>query len=73
MNKKPRMTRAHYTFLAQFINDYAVDQNLTPADHIILASLMKRSLKGTNPNFDEMRFLDAALEDIILDPQEVGQ
>jgi hypothetical protein len=71
MNKKPRMTRAHFTFLAQFINDYAVDQNLTPGDHITLASLMKRSLKGTNPNFDGDRFLDAALEDIILDPQEV--
>ena len=67
------MTRAHYTFLAQFINDYAVDQNLSPTEHITLASLMVRSLKGTNPNFDGDRFLDAALEDIILDPQEVGQ
>ena len=45
----------------------------TPNDHITLASLMKRSLKGTNPNFDGDRFLDAALKDIILDPQGVGQ
>ena len=73
MNKKPRMTRAHYTFLAQFINDYAVDQNLSPADHITLASLMKRYLKGTNPLFQENRFFDAATEDVAWDPQEVGQ
>ena len=73
MNNKPRMTRAHYTFLAQFINDYATDQNLTPTEHIILASRMSRSLCGTNPNFDGERFLDAALEDITVDPLEVGQ
>ena len=71
--KKPRMTRAHYNFLATFINDYAVDQNLSPTEHITLASLMVRSLKGTNPNFDGDRFLDAALEDIAVDPLEVGQ
>tara|TARA_R100000657_G_C4647244_1_gene92137 strand:- start:202 stop:423 length:222 start_codon:yes stop_codon:yes gene_type:complete len=73
MNNKPRMTRAHYNFLAQFINDYAMDQNLSPSDHVILASRMQQGLKGTNPNFDGMRFLDAALADIIVDPQEVGQ
>lgn len=71
MNKTPRMTRAHYTFLAQFINDYAMDQNLSPSDHVILASMMKRSLKGTNPIFDGDRFLEAATEDVVQDPMEV--
>ena len=48
MNKKPRMTRAHYTFLAQFINEYAVDQNLSPSDHLIgeLASFDENSEYG---------------------------
>jgi hypothetical protein len=71
MNKKPRMTRAHFTFLAQFINDYAVDQNLSPSDHVILAARMQQGLKGTNPNFDGLRFLDAATKDLARDPQEV--
>ena len=73
MNKKPRMTRAHYTFLAQFINEYAMDQNLSPSDHVILAARMQQGLKGTNPNFDGLRFLDAATKDLARDPQEVGQ
>jgi hypothetical protein len=70
MNKKPRMTRAHYTFLAQFINDYAADQNFPPCDHITLAHLMKRALTGTNPIFDGDRFLEAATEDVVHDPME---
>mgnify|MGYP003627050542 FL=1 len=71
MNKKPRMTRAHYTFLAQFINEYAMDQNLSPSDHAILAVKMEKGLKGTNPNFDGDRFYDAATQDLARDPQEV--
>ena len=69
--KKPRMTRAHYTFLAQFINDYATDQNLYPSDRVILASRMQQGLKGTNTNFDGNRFYDAATKDLARDPQEV--
>ncbi len=69
--KKPRMTRAHYTFLAQFINEYAMDQNLSPSDHVILASRMQQGLKGTNTNFDGNRFYDAATKDLARDPQEV--
>ena len=58
--KKPRMTRAHYTFLAQFIDDYAKDSKMWEGDHIILASRMQQALMGTNDNFDGERFCQAA-------------
>ncbi len=72
MKTKPRMTRAHYNFLAQFINNYAMDQHLSPSDHVILAARMQTALKGTNPNFDTGRFYDAATKDLARDPQEVA-
>ena len=65
------MTRAHYNFLAQFVNDYAVDLGLSPSDHVILAARMQQALKGPNPNFDTGRFYDAATKDLARDPQEV--
>ena len=58
--KKPRMTRAHYTFLAKFIDDYAKDSKMWEGDHIILASRMQQALVGTNDNFDGERFYQAA-------------
>ena len=70
--KKPRMTRAHYNFLAQFINTYAQDLGLSPSDHVILAARMQQALTGTNPNFDTGRFYDAATKDLARDPQETA-
>ena len=58
--KKPRMTRAHYNFLAQFIDEYAKDSKMWEGDHIILASRMQQALMGTNDNFDGERFYEAA-------------
>ena len=58
--KKPRMTRAHYTFLAKFIDEYAKDSKMWGGDHIILASRMQQALMGTNDNFDGERFYQAA-------------
>tara|TARA_R100000084_G_C4515954_1_gene84621 strand:+ start:269 stop:487 length:219 start_codon:yes stop_codon:yes gene_type:complete len=71
MNKTPRMTRGHYIFLANFINEYAKDQHLTPGEHIHLAARMQAALNSTNYNFDGGRFYDAATKDLARDPQEV--
>ena len=54
------MTRAHYNFLANFIDEYAKDSKMWGGDHIILASRMQQALVGTNDNFDGERFYQAA-------------
>ena len=70
MKTKPRMTRAHYQFLADFINDYAQDRMISPTDHIILAGRLQQALVGTNPNFDGEKFYCAATKDLVRDPEE---
>lgn len=71
MKTTPRMTRSHYQFLADFLNDYAQDLHISPCDHIILAVRMQSALMGTNPNFDAQRFYNAATKDLARDSQEV--
>ena len=72
MKTKPRMSRAHYNFLAQFINDYAQDLYLSPSEHVILATRAATVLIGTNPNFDAEKFYCAATKDLARDPQETA-
>ena len=64
------MTRAHYQFLADFINDYAQDLYLSPSEHVILATRAATVLIGTNPNFDAEKFYCAATKDLARDPEE---
>ena len=73
MNKTPRMTRAHYNFLAQFINSYAMDQHLSPSDHVILAARMQQALKGTNPNYNSPKFYEAATKDLHRSEQDAEE
>jgi len=70
MKTTPRMTRAHYQFLADFINDYAQDLYLSPSEHVILATRAATVLVGTNPNFNAEKFYCAATKDLARDPQE---
>jgi len=72
MKTTPRMTRSHYQFLADFINNYAQELYLSPADHVILATRATTVLVGTNPNFDAGRFYTAATKDLARDSQEVA-
>tara|TARA_R110001632_G_scaffold163697_1_gene282074 strand:+ start:259 stop:519 length:261 start_codon:yes stop_codon:yes gene_type:complete len=73
MNKTPRMTRAHYNFLADFINDFALDMKLAPTDHVQLAARMEQALKGTNPNYDSPTFYAAATKDLARTEQDAEE
>lgn len=73
MNKTPRMTRAHYNFLADFINSYALDLKIAPTDHVILAARMEAALKGTNPNYDSPKFYEAATKDLARTEQDAEE
>ena len=73
MNKTPRMTRAHYNFLADFINTYALDMKLAPTDHVQLAARMEQALKGTNPNYDSPKFYEAATKDLHRSEQDAEE
>jgi len=53
---KPRMSRAHFNFLASFINEYSQEFDLTNLQWIMLAGDLKDALVGTNPNFDTEKF-----------------
>ena len=57
---KPRMSRAHFNFLATFINEYSQEFDLTNLQWIMLAGNLKDALVGTNPNFDTEKFYCAA-------------
>jgi hypothetical protein len=59
-SKKPRCTRAHYNFLASFIDEYAQEYELSNLQWIMLAGNLKDALVGTNPNFDTEKFYCAA-------------
>ena len=73
MNKTPRMTRAHYNFLADFINSYALDLKIAPTDHVILAARMEAALKGTNPNYNSPKFYEAATKDLHRSEQDAEE
>ena len=66
----PKMTRAHFHFLASFINEYAQDRMISPTDHIILAGRLQQALVVTNPNFAAEKFYCAATKDLARDPEE---
>jgi len=57
---KRRMSRAHYNFLASFIDQYAEEFELSHLSRIMLAGKMKDALVGTNPIFDTEKFYCAA-------------
>ena len=61
---KPRMSRAHFNFLASFINEYSQEFDLTNLQWIMLAGDLKDALVGTNPNFDSEKFYCAATKDM---------
>ena len=61
---KPRMSRAHFNFLASFINEYSQEFDLTNLQWIMLAGDLKDALVGTNPNFDTEKFYCAATKDM---------
>ena len=61
---KPRMSRAHFNFLATFINEYSQEFDLTNLQWIMLAGDLKDALVGTNPNFDSEKFYCAATKDM---------
>ena len=73
MNKTPRMHRAHYNFLADFINDFALDMKLAPTDHVQLAARMEAALKGTNPNYNAPKFYEAATKDLARTEQDAEE
>ena len=60
----PKMTRAHFNFLASFINEYSQEFDLTNLQWIMLAGDLKDALVGTNPNFDSEKFYCAATKDM---------
>ena len=58
------MSRAHFNFLATFINEYSQEFDLTNLQWIMLAGDLKDALVGTNPNFDSEKFYCAATKDM---------
>ena len=54
------MSRAHFNFLASFIDEYSQEFDLTNLQWIMLAGDLKDALVGTNPNFDSEKFYCAA-------------
>ena len=58
------MSRAHFNFLASFIDEYSQEFDLTNLQWIMLAGDLKDALVGTNPNFDSEKFYCAATKDM---------
>jgi len=71
--KTPTMTRAHYNFLADFINDFALDMKMAPVDHVTLAARMEQALKGSNPNYNATKFYEAATKDLARTDQDAEE
>ena len=66
--KTPSMTRQHYDFIADLLAHAPVagEGDLLPAagTRRVLAEYVAASLRGTNPRFDEARFIKAAMQGV---------
>jgi hypothetical protein len=59
-NKTPKMTKVHFEFLAQMVNDMPTSLCLdNENDRKSFAQYVGRYLLGTNPNFNYDRFISA--------------
>jgi len=54
----PKMTRAHFAFLADLIANLWPDDETTNTEYV--AECFADALSDTNPRFDRDRFIDAA-------------
>ncbi len=55
----PKMTRSHFQFIAEVINDMPTHAPTLRAQKVSVANKFAKELKRTNPNFKDGTFLEA--------------
>jgi hypothetical protein len=60
-SSKPKFTKQHYQFLAEALSESfaSFDTRITPNAMWFIGREFSNQLKGTNPNYDPVRFMDA--------------